>query len=389
MSVKISHVIPDSPAARAGIKKGMSLVSVDGAEINDVLDYMFYADEDMGLEFDTNLMKEKRRCPNKRIFTVLEQIPTGITDQLYVKDDDSRLSFLQGNYITLTNLSEKDADRIIQMRTPVNVSVHTVNPELRVKMMGNPNAGKALETLYRFAEAGISMNCQLVLCPEINDGDELIRSLDLLTGYDCIESIACVPVGLTKFRDNLYELYNYDKISAKEIISVTEKYERVYAADEFYLIAEQEIPDYEHYGSFPQYENGVGMWSYMKQGFLNAQCTMHNSQLPQKASIATGTAAFPLIKELVGDMAQVFPVRNEFFGESVTVSGLLTGCDIIKQLHGEKLGERLLLPANMFNADGLTLDGMTGDEIGRALKIKILTVDADGEALFDAIFDSL
>ncbi|MCL2634940.1 MAG: DUF512 domain-containing protein [Oscillospiraceae bacterium] len=370
MPVNIKNVLPGSPAERAGYRVGMTLNSINGHEINDVLDYMFYADEDFGLEFETFLMDNKRNCGNNCIFCFIDQLPQGLRESLYFKDDDSRLSFLQGNYITLTNLSEGDVGRIISMRTPVNVSVHTVNPELRSFMMGNPKAGEALSTLYRFAEAGISMNCQLVLCPGINDGEELIRSLDVLTGYPSIESIACVPVGLTKFRDNLPKLRCFNKEEAAKIIRVTEKYERVFAADEFYLTAEKPLPDYEYYGSFPQYENGVGMWAY----FDNAQCTMHNAQL-RRISIATGVAAYPLIKRVFGGAARVYAVRNEFFGESVTVSGLLTGIDIINQLKREDLGEELWLPPNMFNTDGLTLDSMTVEDISQALNVKTVILD--------------
>jgi putative radical SAM enzyme (TIGR03279 family) len=289
-----------------------------------------------------------------------------LRNTLYFKDDDARLSFLYGNYITLTNLTEYDIERIIKHKMRVNVSVHTTNPDLRVKLMGNPKAGEALKTLYRFAEAGIPMNCQLVLCPEINDGGELVRSLRDLTVLPTVESIACVPVGLTKFHRR--GLRCYTKEEAVEIIETVKPFSNVYCADEFYLKGQVPIPDYEFYGDFPQYENGVGMSAYMKHHFKGIKTS-------QNVSIATGVAAFPLIKELVGSSAKVYEIRNDFFGENITVSGLLTARDIIAQLRGEDLGELLLLPPNVFNADAITLDDFTAEQIGEALGVKIKVVD--------------
>jgi putative radical SAM enzyme (TIGR03279 family) len=369
MSVLIKNVIPGSPADKAGIKPGARLICVDGNRINDVLDYTLYADEDMGLEFETFLMDEKHHCSNNCIFCFIDQNPPGMRESVYFKDDDSRLSFLQGNYITLTNLTEYDINRIIRMKTPVNVSVHTTNPDLRVKMMGNPRAGESLNALYRFAQAGISMNCQLVVCPGINDGGELVRTLDDLTGLKSVESIACVPVGLTRYRKGLAKLRSFTKSEAADVIKTAGGYGNVFCADEFYLNAGITTPEFGYYGSFPQYENGVGMLTYLNK----VQFTIDNVQSGHKISIATGTAAFDLISTLVKayENVQVFAIRNDFFGESVSVSGLVVGSDIIAQLRGFDLGGELLIPANMLNCDGLFLDGTTPADVERELGLRL------------------
>ena len=396
MAVRIKKVIVGSPAAIAGIKAGEMLISIDGMPINDVLDYMYYADDDMGLEFDTFLMDKKRHCGNKCVFCFIDQLPPKskhkLRETLYFKDDDSRLSFLQGNYITLTNLTEQDIDRIIEMRTPVNVSVHTTNPELRAKMMGNKKAGESLSALYRFARAGITMNCQLVLCPGINDGAELVRTLDDLKELGpSIESVACVPVGLTKFRENLPQLRLFSKTEAADVIKTISGYECVYAADEFYLTAEKELPPYEHYGAFSQYENGVGMWAHLKRGFADAKARSRpcNEKHDRKITVVTGVAAFQLIKELTEpfENVNVIAIRNDFFGNNVTVSGLLTGTDIIRQLllRKDELGDELLIGANMLNCDSVFLDDVTVQELEDSLGVKVRVVAIEGEALFEAI----
>ncbi|MDR0197639.1 MAG: DUF512 domain-containing protein [Oscillospiraceae bacterium] len=411
VAVKITGVAPRSPAERHGLKSGWTLLAINGNPIRDVLDYRFYStarelalsleDEsgsaleirvkkreyaDLGLEFESWLMSPRESCRNNCVFCFVDQLPKGLRGSLYFKDDDSRLSFLQGNYITLTNLSEKDADRIIKMRTAVNVSVHTTDPSLRVKMMGNPNSGRALDTLYRFAKAGVQMNCQLVLCREINDGARLTRTLDDLTALEAVRSVACVPAGLTRFRARLPVLRPYDAKGARAVVAATERYERVYAADEFYLIAGLPLPEYGYYGDFPQYENGVGMCAYLKRGFAKAAAGRGAfAAAGRKVSVVTGTAAFGMIKELVGERANVFAVKNEFFGESVTVSGLLTGGDIIRQLRGRDIGGELLIGANTLNADGKFLDDVTPAEAGAALGAKIRAVAVDGGELFKAI----
>ncbi|MCL2754415.1 MAG: DUF512 domain-containing protein [Oscillospiraceae bacterium] len=381
MSVLIKHVIPGSPAAKAGIEAGTRLVSVNGQPINDVLDYMFYADDGMGLEFESFLMSEKRHCGNKCIFCFIDQLPKDsclakpLRPSLRFKDDDSRLSFLQGNYITLTNLSEQDIRRIIAMRTPVNISVHTTNPELRSFMLGNPKGGQSLETLWRFAEAGISMNCQLVLCPELNDGQELTRSLRDLTQYNCIESIACVPVGLSKHREGLYPLRGFTQDEARAVIAIVGGFPRCCAADEFYLTAELRLPPAEYYGSFPQYENGVGMISHMREKlFEQIQLSIVNCQL---STVVTGMAAFPFICEAFSPYpnVNVAAIRNDFFGESITVSGLLTGGDIIAQLREfPALGEVVLIASTTLNTDGLFLDDLTVADVEKALGVKVQVV---------------
>jgi putative radical SAM enzyme (TIGR03279 family) len=367
----------------------MLLESIDGNPINDVLDYMFYADEDenlQGLEFETFLMDEKRCCGNRCIFCFIDQNPPNMRKTVYFKDDDSRLSFLQGNYITLTNLNKRDVERILQMRTPVNVSVHTTNPDLRVKMLGNPNGGKSLSALRRFAAAGIDMNCQIVLCPSVNDGDELIRTLDDLTVLESVRSIAVVPAGVTKFREGLYPLRRFTQSQAADIIKIVDGYDNVYCADELYLTADIEIPRCEHYGDFPQYENGVGMWAYMR----DCELPKITAKMQAKDStIVTGTAALPLIESLVKpfENVRVFAVRNDFFGETVTVSGLLTGGDIIAQLivHKNDLGEQLLIGANTLNCDGLFLDDTTPEQIQNALGVAVRIVETDCRSLFDAL----
>lgn len=393
MSIYINNVVKGSPADKAGIKARSRLVSIDGFPMNDVLDFMFYGDEGMGLEFDRVLMDDKRHCCNNCVFCFIDQLPprsqVKLRDTLYFKDDDSRLSFLQGTYITLTNLTEHDVERIIQMRTPVNVSVHTTNPDLRAKLMRTPKAAQSLDTLKRFAQAGITLNCQLVLCPGINDGAELARSLRDLTAHESVESIACVPVGLTKHREGLTALRRFTPTEAAAVIDATGAYDNVYAADELYLCAGVPLPEYEHYGTFPQYENGVGMCAYMKRTFLQAAANPRKSDAQQTCrTIVTGTAAYPLIHALVAEYnhVNVIAVRNNFFGNSVNVSGLLTGGDIIAQLTGRAdIGERLLIGANTLNADGLFLDDLTPQDIEAALNVTVQIVDADGAALFEAV----
>jgi putative radical SAM enzyme (TIGR03279 family) len=353
---------------------------------------MFHADEGMGLEFDSFLMDKKRHCGNRCIFCFIDQLPSGLRPALYFKDDDSRLSFLQGNYITLTNLCERDVERIITMRTPVNVSVHTTNPELRSRMLGNPKGGESLAILRRFAEAGLTMNCQIVLCPDCNDGDELTRSLHDLSAMSSVESVAVVPVGLTRFRRSgaLTPLRQFTASEAAAVIEAVGKFANAFAADELYLLAGLPIPDFEHYGAFSQYENGVGMLAYMRQTFADEARLAEGvpCPAPPKRTIVTGGAAFPLISELVAPFANVnvAAIRNDFFGESVTVSGLLTGRDIIAQLADfADLGQEILIGSNTLNADGLFLDDVTPADLESALNVTVKIVEADGNSLFAAI----
>ncbi len=423
MSVEIKNVKKWSVAFFKGIKAGDRLVSVNGNEINDFLDYDFYlkdeklcleiehkgkvkrvtlkkrADDDIGLEFESYLMDKQKRCRNKCIFCFIDQNPEGMRESIYFKDDDSRLSFLFGNYITLTNLSDSDIDRIIKMHiSPVNVSVHTMNRGLRVKMMNNKNAGKCLDYIYRLAEAGIELNTQLVLCPGINDGKELEYSItELGKLYPAVQSIAAVPVGITKHREGLFDMPSYTKESAGEVIDIIErlgdefkvKYgtRLVYAADEFYLKAQRKIPDEEYYESYPQIENGVGMWASFKceaEGFIEG--LEKNSPIKRCVSLATGSAAYPLIEETAGKLMAVYPdvrintyeIKNDFYGHSVTVAGLITGGDLINQLKDKDLGEVLIIPDVMLRSEGdLFLDNISLEDAKNQLGVEICTVRAD------------
>lgn len=431
MSVRIESVEKGSIAYRHKIRRGCVLEKINSHEINDVLDYQFYlkestvalqlldesekkryliikknADDDIGLNFETYLMDKQQHCKNKCVFCFIDQLPHGMRDSLYFKDDDSRLSFLFGNYITLTNLSEHDVDRIIEMHiSPVNISVHTMNPELRVQMMKNKNAGKSLDIVYRLAEAGIQMNTQLVLCPGINDGKELEYSLEQLGKlYPHVQSIAAVPVGLTKHREGLCHLECYNKKTAGEVIDIIECFadhfnyfhgtRLAFAADEFYLKAEREIPSADFYEDFPQIENGVGLWASLKSEFYSALDLEDTGDLKsdRHISLATGVAAYPLLKELSqaaekkfsGLKINVYKIENEFFGENITVAGLIVGQDLIKQLSGKSLGKELLIPSVMLRHErDMFLDSMTLDETEEKLKVKMTVCDVDGFDLLD------
>lgn len=431
MSVVISSVTPGSPADKAGLHGGDTLISINDNEIVDVLDYRFYQDvtrpvlkyidesgkikkakikkreyDELGLEFETYLMDKQHSCRNKCVFCFIDQLPPGMRESLYFKDDDSRLSFLFGNYITLTNISEHEIERIIKMHiSPINVSVHTTNPELRVKMMKNKNAGKVLSIIDRFNAAGIKLNCQLVLCPGYNDGVELERSLKDLCALENAECIAAVPVGVTAYRDGLEELESFNKETAGAVIDIIDRFgdfcekkygdRRVYAADEFYILAEREMPSAEYYGDFLQLENGVGMWALMKKEVEDALMdTEATSGAPRKVSLATGEAAYPLIASVAklceekraGLECNVYAIKNEFFGGKITVSGLVTATDIIKQIGDKDLGDELLIPATMLRSEGdMFLDSITLTELSERLNIKITPVANDGYELTEAI----
>ena len=430
MAVTIAAVDPHSACAHRGVRAGEVLTHINGHEIIDILDYQFYATEqrltltlqnergkqrqikikkeeydDLGLSFDTYLMDRQRRCANKCIFCFIDQLPKGLRESLYFKDDDSRLSFLFGNYVTLTNLSEREVERIIQMHiSPVNISVHTMNPELRVKMMRNPRAGESLQIIRRFAEAGIRMNTQLVLCPGINDGDELLYSLtELGRLYPAVQSIAAVPLGMTKYREGLPPLTPYTHEGAAAVIDMIEDFAAhflylngtrlAFAADEFYLKAGREIPAAEAYEEFAQLENGIGLWALLKDEFYHALHLLEEESAlpkPRSVTVATGQAAAPLLRELAAALCrkcpaltvQVIPIRNDFFGESITVAGLLTGTDLIAQLKGRALGEELLIPAAMLRQEGdLFLDGLSPADVERALGIPVTPSPNDGGQL--------
>ena len=429
MAVQIESVKPFSRCWFWGVRAGDTLLSVDGKEIEDILDYDFYMSfapvtmeflckngkkrsvrmpsPDTGLSFHTYLMDKQQRCRNKCIFCFIDQLPKGMRESLYFKDDDSRLSFLFGNYITLTNISEHEVQRIIDMHiSPVNISVHTMNPELRVKMMGNRFAGESLEILKRFAKAGIKMNTQLVLCPGINDGKELEFSLNELSAlYPAVQSVAAVPVGLTKYREGLFPLTAYTKETAGDVIDIMERFSNefrkthgvgfCYPADEFFLKAERPMPSAEYYDDYPQLDNGVGLWTSLRDEFFEALSACTQKSRYQKVTIATGTAAFPLLcefakaaQEKIGCEVSVVPIVNHFFGETITVAGLLTGQDLLDQLKGKDLGDALLIPLVMtidytsHSTDkNKFLDDITLKEAGVALKLPVIPTGNRGEEL--------
>lgn len=431
MAVKISEIAWGSIAEKKKICAGDTLLSINGNEINDVLDYRFYLNEkklvlslrtaqgksklvlikkdefeDIGLEFETYLMDRQRSCKNKCIFCFIDQLPKGLRKSLYFKDDDSRLSFLFGNYITLTNLTDSEAERIIRMHiSPVNVSVQTMNPELRVKMMANPKAGESLKYLRKFADAGIALNTQLVLCPGINDGSELEYSLNELAKlYPAVQSIAAVPVGLSDHREGLYHIDPYTRETAGEVIDLIDCFNKkfkeehgtviAYAADEFYLKAEREIPDEDYYNGFPQLENGVGMWALLRSEFEDALGECEITSLDRKVTVVTGEAAYPLIKELSqkaenkikGLSVQVVAAKNHLLGSMITVSGLLCGRDIASAVEDLELGEELIIPPNCLRSEGdMFLDDMTVEELSDKLKIRVTQNGPGGEDLLSAL----
>jgi putative radical SAM enzyme (TIGR03279 family) len=434
VSVVIESVLSDSYAYRVGIQANDELVSINSHEIFDVLDYRFYiqarklsllvkrdgdeitfnirkSDEfsDIGLEFKTYLMDKQHSCKNKCIFCFVDQMPKGMRDTLYFKDDDSRMSFLFGNYITLTGLCEREVQRIIDMHiSPVNISVHTMNPTLRVEMMKNPHAGESLDILRRFADAGIEMNTQLVLCPGINDGDELMYSLSELGKLgDCVKSIAAVPVGLTKYRDGLYPLHTYSKEEAESVIDIIDDFNAhysyykdgkiiAYPSDEFYILAERPMPTAEYYGEFSQLDNGVGMCALLEKEFTDALADEDARDINRTVTVATGCAAYPLISRLCklaedkfnGLNINVIKINNEFFGETVTVAGLITGRDYIAQLKDISLGDELLIPlVSLRNEGDRFLDDITIEELSDALNINVCTVRNDGYEFLDKIIN--
>jgi putative radical SAM enzyme (TIGR03279 family) len=425
LAVIIRSVEEGTPAYKAGIPSESNLISINRNEIFDVLDYRFYQNEkrlklkiekggkiknyrikkeeyeELGLVFDTYLMDAQRSCKNKCVFCFIDQLPNGMRDSLYFKDDDSRLSFLFGNYITLTNITNHEIERIIKLHiSPINISVHTTNPELRCKMMNNRFAGEALSVLYKFAKAGIAINCQLVLCPGYNDGEELRRSLTDLTALDTVQSIAAVPVGLTAHRDGLAELEPFNKETASSVLDILNEFSdltlkkygkrRVFGSDEFYILSEREIPNREYYEDFLQLENGVGMWALFldeaKDAIENefAEINIENSR---KITVATGESAYPLIKNIVDIACQkwhnlycdVKQIKNNFFGGHITVTGLVTGTDLIEQLKGENLGDELLISSSMLrNEKDKFLDDVTIETLEKELNVKLKVIDNDG-----------
>jgi len=429
VAVKIYNVTKGSHAEKAGIKSGEILLKINSNEIVDVLDYRFYqvnrnlsleiSDgentrtieitkgeyDEIGLEFETYLMDEQHSCRNKCIFCFIDQLPKGLRKSLYFKDDDSRLSFLFGNYITLTNITEHEIERIIKMHiSPINVSVHTTNPELRCKMMNNRFAGDALKNLKRFADAGITLNCQIVACPGINDGDELLRTMRDLENLG-VEMTAIVPVGLTAYRDGLYPLVPYNKETAAQTLDLIESYgdmckekhgRRIFfAGDEFYILAEREIPAPEFYEDFAALEDGVGMIAYLTDDVKWALEELEYDEKPSHTvTVACGTGVYPFMKKIMMMINEKFPnitintqpIKNNFFGGGVNVSGLVTGGDLTAQLKGKNIGERLIIPSSMLRFENdLFLDDVSTDDVERELKVELVPVNNNGAELVNAI----
>lgn len=425
MAVRVRSVDKGSVAERLGITAGTMLLSADGHELNDMLDYQFYTTPasfslavsmggklqylqvkkqeylPLGCSFDTYLIDQQHACTNHCMFCFIDQLPPGLRESLYFKDDDERLSFLFGNYITMTNLSQREVDRIKTMHiSPINVSVHTTDPELRVRMMANKRAGEVLRYLREFADAGIEMNFQLVLCRGINDGQALRRTLrDLMELHPAVRSIAAVPCVLTGHRKGLYKLTPYDKESAGEVLDILEEAGAacrkargsriIYPGDEWYMVAGRPIPPESFYEDYPQLENGVGMWRCFRERFTEALAAARRKTplLPRRMDLVTGTMAAPLIHELAaaaqrrhpGVSLWVHPIRNDFFGGSVAVAGLVTATDIIAQCRG-RLHSRLLgVPENMLRAErDMFLDSITLQQLERALGVRVVLLPSDG-----------
>ncbi len=430
MAVVIYNVVRGSQAEKAGILKGETLLSINSNEIIDVLDYRFYQVnrnlvlkikskdgdersveiikgeyEEIGLEFENYLMDKQHSCKNKCIFCFIDQLPRGMRKSLYFKDDDSRLSFLFGNYITLTNITEHEIERIIKMHiSPINVSVHTTNPELRCKMMNNRFAGETLKYLKRFADAGITLNCQIVSCPGVNDGEELMRTMRDLERLG-VEMTAIVPVGLTRYRDNLYPLVPYTKQTAGETIDIIENFgdyckqkhgRRIFfASDEFYILAERELPKPDFYEDFPALEDGVGMIAYLTDDVAWVLEEKNGSDtLNHTITNVCGEGVYPYMKKIMGMINEKFPnikintyaIKNNFFGGGVNVSGLVTGGDLIDQLMGKELGDKLIIPSSMLRFENdLFLDDVSTTEVERRLGVPLQAVNNNGEQLVRAV----
>lgn len=471
----IKNVLAGSIAQEMEIEAGDRLLEINGEEITDIFDYQYLLQdeymevligkkdgeewlleidkeygEDLGIEFENGLMDDYRSCSNKCIFCFIDQMPKGMRDTLYFKDDDSRLSFLQGNYVTLTNMSEHDIGRIIKYHlSPINISFQTTNPELRCKMLNNRFAGEALKKAERLYEAGITMNGQIVLCRGVNDGEELERTISDLTGYlPLLESVSVVPVGLSKYREGLYPLEPFTKEDAEDVLRIIHRWQDklypeyglhfIHASDEWYILAEQELPEAERYDDYLQLENGVGMLRLLLDEFeealeaekrrieaeetnaarkINAawqikaadekavgekaeairpETKIMESGGKKQVSIVTGKLAYPYIQDMAKRMEEVFPflaltvypITNEFFGERITVSGLLTGQDIVKQLTGKKLGERLLLPENVLRSgETVFLDDLTLEDLEKALQVRVDIVKSSGRSFINTVLD--
>ena len=459
----IKSIDPGSIAEELELEAGDRLLTINGNEVEDIFDYEYYVDsesmvmeiekadgelweleiendyEDLGINFENGLMSDYKSCSNKCIFCFIDQMPPGMRETLYFKDDDSRLSFLQGNYVTLTNMKEHDIQRIIDFKlAPINISVHTTNPKLRCEMLHNRFAGRALENIDRLYQADIPMNGQIVLCPEVNDGEELDRTIGDLAKYiPCMQSLSVVPVGLTKYRDGLFPMKPFDRKRAEDALEIIERWQKkiyaehgihfVQASDEFYILAERPMPEEERYDGYIQLENGVGMLRLLdtevtealeelkkeqnkknhhkdqknkkshkrqkRQGDSDSQKTVEAVEA-EELSIATGKLAYPYLKKQIEKIMKDFPqkkvhiyeIRNDFFGPMITVAGLITGQDLKAQLTGQKLGQRLLLPACMFRSgEEVFLDDVTRTELQNALQVPVNIVKSSGQDLVDAV----
>ena len=425
----VKSLMPGGIGEELGIEPGDKLLAINGNEIQDVFDYYYYEeseqlllliekpdgeeweleiekdeDESLGIEFDQSLMDEYRSCRNKCMLCFIDQ--KGMRETLYFKDDDSRLSFLQGNYITLTNMSDHDVERIVKYRLePINISFQTTNPELRCKMLHNRFAGEALKKVDILYRGQIEMNGQIVLCKGVNDGEELERTIRDLTGYlPYLKSVSIVPVGLTRYRDGLYPLEPFTKEDAREVLSVIHRWQEkiyqehgihmIHAGDEWYVLAEEEVPEEERYDGYLQLENGVGMMRLLFNEVQEALSAVTGDERQREISLATGRLMYPYIGKILEEIRKKFPnitthlyaIRNDFFGERITVSGLITGQDLTGQLKGQPLGERLLLPCNMLKiGEPVFLDDFTLEEVENSLQVKTDIVKSSGQDLLDAV----
>lgn len=429
----IKSIEPGSIAEEMELVPGDELLTVNGEEIEDIFDYQFQIkdtyvelgirrtdgeewileidkeyDEDLGIVFENSLMDEYRSCRNHCVFCFIDQMPPGMRPTLYFKDDDSRLSFLQGNYVTLTNMSDRDIERIIRYRLePINISFQTTNPELRCRMLHNRFAGEALNKVKKLFDAGIEMNGQIVLCKGLNDGEELERSISDLTAYlPHLKSVSVVPVGLSRYREGLYPLEPFTREDAKEVLRVIHRWQKklyetwglhvIHASDEWYLLAEEELPEEETYDGYLQLENGVGMLRLLREEVKQELENREGDQRELHLSLATGKLAAPTLEMLIGKIREkypkldvkIWPIRNDFFGESITVSGLITGQDLIAQLEGKPLGDKLLLPCNMLReGENVFLDDVTVEEVEYRLKLPVQIVDEPGRDLVLAVLN--
>ena len=429
----IQSIVPGSIAEEMELQPGDTVLAINGQDIEDVFDYHYLVndeyiemlirtadgteevleiekdyDEDIGIVFESSLMDDYRSCSNNCIFCFIDQLPKGMRETMYFKDDDSRLSFLQGNYLTLTNMSEHDIDRIIQYKlSPINISFQTMNPELRCKMLHNRFAGEIFDKVKRLKDAGIIMNGQIVLCRGVNDGAELERSIRELTAYmPQLESVSVVPVGLTRYRDGLYPLEPFTKEDACEVLDLIHGWQEklykewgnhfIHAGDEWYILAERPIPEEKTYDGYLQLENGVGMVRLLDEEVAQTLAGMTGDDRKIHRTIATGELAAPFLRKHVESVRKKYPnvdiqvlaIKNEFFGGKITVAGLITGTDLISQLKGKDLGDRLLLTNHMLKSgEPVFLDDVTVDDVQNALQIKVSIVESSGADFVSSLIE--